>query len=192
MPTLSRRLSEALAEAERNRTALIDHIHRVDVSAAAHDEMTSLLAKGTEWPLFIQRMADQIDGAIILCDDSLAVKGQFTSASFDGRLVDLHDGKVRAPLLAGAISQSRRSGRSVVLDAGRRTLPRHGATGRHGARRKSRHLPSGRTRSDRHSQPRAQHCRAFHRQALERETRNRSAHRVVDPAPPSHPRRSAG
>ncbi|MGC1354446.1 MAG: hypothetical protein WA851_01400 [Xanthobacteraceae bacterium] len=42
------RLSEALAEAERNRTALVDHIHRVDVSAAAHDEMTSLLAKGTE------------------------------------------------------------------------------------------------------------------------------------------------
>ena len=36
------RLSEALAEAERNRTALVDHIHRVDVSAAAHDEMTSL------------------------------------------------------------------------------------------------------------------------------------------------------
>src|SRR5579885_1573347 len=67
-----RRLSEALAEAERNRTALIDHIHRVDISAAAHDEMTTLLAKGTEWPLFIQRMADQINGAIVLCDDSLA------------------------------------------------------------------------------------------------------------------------
>ncbi|HEY1747859.1 MAG TPA: helix-turn-helix domain-containing protein [Xanthobacteraceae bacterium] len=112
------RLSDALAEAERNRTALVDHIHRVDVSAAAHDEMTSLLAKGTEWPLFIQRMADQIDGAIVLCDDSLAVKGQFTSASFGGRLVDLHDGKVTAPKLGGAISHSRRSGRSVVLDAG--------------------------------------------------------------------------
>jgi GAF domain-containing protein len=36
-------LSEALAEAERNRAALIDHIHRVDVSAAGHDEMASLL-----------------------------------------------------------------------------------------------------------------------------------------------------
>ena len=31
------RLSQALADAESNRTALIDHIHRVDVSAAAHD-----------------------------------------------------------------------------------------------------------------------------------------------------------
>ena len=113
-------LSEALAEAERNRVALIDHIHRVDVSAAAHDEMTSLLAKGTEWPLFIQRMADQIDGAIILYDEFLSVRGRFTSASFRGQLAaDLKDGKIPSSMLISAISQSRHSGRSVVmLDAG--------------------------------------------------------------------------
>ena len=79
-------LSEALAEAERNRVALIDHIHRVDVSAAAHDEMTSLLAKGTEWPLFIQGMADQINGAIILYDESFSVRERFTSVAYRGRL----------------------------------------------------------------------------------------------------------
>ena len=127
-----RSLSEALAEAERNRTALIDHIHRVDISAAAHDEMTSLLAKGTEWPLFIQRMADQIEGAIVLYDESLAVKGRFTSGSFGGRLVNLHDGKVQRSALMGAISDSRRSGRSVMLDAGDeqqyRVMALHGGT----------------------------------------------------------------
>ena len=114
------RLSEALAEAERNRTALMDHIHRVDVSAAAHDEMTSLLAKGTEWPLFIQRMAEQIGGAIILYDDALAVKGRFTSAAFHGQLAtDAKEGRAHSVLLSGAISRSRDSGRSVVmLDAG--------------------------------------------------------------------------
>jgi hypothetical protein len=113
-------LSEALAEAERNRTALIDHIHRVDVSAAAHDEMTSLLAKGTEWPLFIQRMADQIDGAIVLYDETLSVRGRFTSASLRGQLAaDLENGKIPSSVLISAISQSRHSGRSVVmLDAG--------------------------------------------------------------------------
>lgn len=126
-----RRLSEALAEAERNRTALVDHIHRVDVSAAAHDEMTSLLAKGTEWPLFIQRMADQIDGAIILYDDSLAVRGRFTSASFVGQSADLNDGTVEPSTLMSAISESRRSGRSVVLSAGDenyRVMAIHGGT----------------------------------------------------------------
>ena len=113
------KLSEALAEAERNRNALIDHIHRVDVSAAAHDEMTSLLAKGTEWPLFIQRMADQIDGAIILYDESLSIKGRFTSTSFGGQLAALEEGNIQTSMLISAISQSRHSGRSVVMrDAG--------------------------------------------------------------------------
>jgi hypothetical protein len=129
-----RRLSEALAEAERNRTALIDHIHRVDVSAAAHDEMTSLLAKGTEWPLFIQRMADQIDGAIVLYDDSLVVKGQFASASFGGQLADLKDDKIQPSTLISAISQSRHSGQSVVMhnagDEHCRVMALHGGTER--------------------------------------------------------------
>jgi hypothetical protein len=129
-----RRLSEALAEAERNRTALVDHIHRVDVSAAAHDEMTSLLAKGTEWPLFIQRMAEQIRGAIILYDGSLAVTGQFTSPSFGGQLTDLKDGRIQPSMLISAISKSRRSGRSVVmLDSGDehyRVMALHGGTER--------------------------------------------------------------
>ena len=63
-------------------------------------------------------MADQIDGAIILCDDSLAVKGQFTSASFDGRLVDLHDGKVRRAAACSARSPSRAAaGDPSILDA---------------------------------------------------------------------------
>ena len=126
------KLSEALAEAERNRNALIDHIHRVDVSAAAHDEMTSLLAKGTEWPLFIQRMADQIDGAIILYDDALSVRGRYTSASFGGELAAVKDGNIQPPKLRSAISQSRRNGRSVVmLDVGDehyRVMALHGGT----------------------------------------------------------------
>ena len=91
-------LSEALAEAERNRVALIDYIHRVDVSAAAHDEMTSLLAKGTEWPLFIQGMADQINGAIILYDEAFSVRERFASTAYRGQLA-LHGGAGRGESL---------------------------------------------------------------------------------------------
>jgi hypothetical protein len=128
-------LSEALAEAERNRVALIDHIQRVDASAAAHDEMTSLLAKGTEWPLFIRRMANQIDGAIILYDENLSVKERFASADYRGQLAGaLKDGKIDTSVLITAISQSRHSGRSVVmLDAGDehcRAMALHGGAGR--------------------------------------------------------------
>jgi hypothetical protein len=128
-------LSEALAEAERNRKALIDYIQRVDASAATHDEMTSLLAKGADWPLFVQRMANQIDGAIILYDETLAIRERFTSAAYRGQLVDnLSDGKIDSAVLVTAISQSRHSGRSVVmLDAGDehcRAMALHGGAGR--------------------------------------------------------------
>ena len=128
-------LSEALAEAERNRVALIDHIHRVDVSAAAHDEMTSLLAKGTEWPLFIQGMADQINGAIILYDESFSVRERFASAAYRGQLAaDLKDGKIDPSLLISAVSKSRHSGQSVVmLDVDNehcRAMALHGGAGR--------------------------------------------------------------
>jgi hypothetical protein len=128
-------LSEALAEAERNRSKLIDHIHRVDASAAVHDEMTSFLAKGAEWPLFIQRMADQIDGAIVLYDESLAVKGRFNSPSYRGQSdAEAQGGEISHSLLISAISQSRHSGRSVaMLDVGGeqyRAMALHGGAGR--------------------------------------------------------------
>jgi hypothetical protein len=128
-------LSEALAEAERNRVSLIDHIHRVDVSAAAHDEMTSLLAKGTEWPLFIQGMADQIDGAILLYDEAFSVRERFASAGYRGQLAaDLKDGKIDSSVLISAVSKSRHSGQSVVmLDVGNehcRAMALHGGAER--------------------------------------------------------------
>jgi hypothetical protein len=127
-------LSETLAEAERNRQALVDYIQRVDVSAAAHDEMTSLLAKGAEWPLFVQRMANQIDGSIIFYDDSLSPRERFTSAAYRGKLAEeLKDGKVDPAALITAMAQSRESGRSVVmLEIGEehcRAMTLHGGAG---------------------------------------------------------------
>ena len=164
------KLSEALAEAERNRNALIDHIHRVDVSAAAHDEMTSLLAKGTEWPLFIQRMADQIDGAIILYDEF----------SFNQRAVhvDIFWRTVGGPE-RGQHSNFHAHQRHLPV-APQWTICRHArcrgrALSGHGVawwrrtRRKPRHLPPRRTGSDRHSQPGTQHGCAFNSEAVERE-----------------------
>jgi GAF domain-containing protein len=128
-------LSEALAEAERNRKALIDYIQRVDASAATHDEMTSLLATGADWPLFIQRMANQIDGAIVLYDETLTVRERFASTGYRGQLAEgLKNGKIDSATLVTAISQSRHSGRSVVMlsadDEHCRVMALHGGAGR--------------------------------------------------------------
>ncbi len=52
-------LSEALDEAQRNRVALIEHIQRVEASAAAHDELTDLLASGAEIRKFLEKMSNR-------------------------------------------------------------------------------------------------------------------------------------
>jgi len=111
-----RMLSEALDEAQRNRNALIDHIQRVEASAAAHDEMTSLLASGGEMQKFLQRMANQIGGAIFLFDAELGIRDEFISSAYRGRFAaDLKAGEFETTPLISATSQSRHTGRSVVM-----------------------------------------------------------------------------
>ena len=132
--TSFRLLSEALDEAQRNRNALIEYIQRVETSAAAHDEMTSLLASGGELQKFLQGMASQITGAIFLLDDDLGIRNEFISPSYRGSRADLFkSGKFDIPPLIAAMSQSRHTGRSVVMDNGGdeqcRIIALHGWTG---------------------------------------------------------------
>lgn len=135
-------LSDALAEADRTRAALIDHIQRVEASATAHDEMTSLLARGADLPVFMQRMANQIDGAILLVDGAQTVREEFASAAYQGHLAgDLRDGRMDATVLIAGIAKSRHSGRSVVLlDQGDErclAIALHGGSGAQGGRGES-------------------------------------------------------
>ena len=57
-------LSEALDEAQRNRSALIEHIQRVEASAAAHDELTDLLASGAEIRQFLENVEPDRRGGL--------------------------------------------------------------------------------------------------------------------------------
>ncbi len=128
-------LSEALREAERNRSALIDHIQRVEASAAAHDEMTDLLASGAELAHFLKRMTSRINGAIFLYDADLKASDEFISTGYSGVLArELKAGNVNPALLINAIFQSRHTGRSVLLpDSGEeqcRVIALHGGTER--------------------------------------------------------------
>lgn len=111
-----RLLTEALGEAQRNRNALIEHIQRVEASAEAHDEMTSLLASGADLSLFLRRMANQIDGAVFLMDDELTIREEFISSGYRGELAEEIRGDRfdRAPVFA-ANARSRNTGRSVPL-----------------------------------------------------------------------------
>jgi len=111
-----RLLSEALGEAQRNRSALIDHIQRVESSAEAHDEMTSMLASGADIGLFLRRMAGQIDGAVFLMDDQLTIREEFIAAAYRGELAhDIKDNRLDHAPMISANAQSRNTGRSVAL-----------------------------------------------------------------------------
>lgn len=128
-------LSEALREAERTRNALIEHIQRVEASAAAHDEMTYLLASGAELQHFLKRMASRISGAIFLYNKELEICEEFVSTAYGGCMAEeLKSGKVDPALLISANSQSRHTGRSVLLlnrsDEQCRAIALHGGTER--------------------------------------------------------------
>lgn len=128
-------LSEALEEAQRSRNALEDHIKRVEASAAAHDEMTTLLATGAELHQFVQRMALQIGGAVFLFDGDMRLNDEFVSDDYRGNMAaDLRNGSIDPVLLMTANSQSRHHGRSVVVlqteNEQCRAIALHGSTGR--------------------------------------------------------------
>ncbi len=129
------RLSDALDEAERSRNALLEHIRRVEASAAAHDEMTTLLARGAGLPQFLQRLALQIGGAVLLYDAGMRIRDEVAASGYDGRLAgDLRAGVVDPGLIVAANARSRHTGRSVIVlaagDEECRAIALHGETGR--------------------------------------------------------------
>lgn len=109
-------LSDALDEAERTRITLTDHIHRIETSAATHDELTSLLTRGADPPVLMQHMANQIEGVVLLTDRSLRVLGKYGSPAFKG---SVESGALLRGIdhinLTSAVSKSRQTGRAVVL-----------------------------------------------------------------------------
>lgn len=109
-------LTDALAEGESNRSVLVEQIQRVENSAQEHDEMTSLLANGADLRTFIQRMANNISGAVFLADENMKIKEQYFCPLYDGKYAhDFTRGKIPPSVLIPAIRKSRQNGRSVSL-----------------------------------------------------------------------------
>ncbi len=128
-------LSEALDEAQRNRSALIEHIRRIEASAEAHDELTDLLASGADIRQILEKMSYRISGAVFLYDDEFRIHDEFVSSAYKSVLAgELRGGRIDLALLINANAQSRNTGRSVmILERGNeqcRTIALHGGNGR--------------------------------------------------------------
>lgn len=109
-------LAETLETMEQNRCALEDHILRVEASARTHDEMMSLLAKGSDLKSFMERMATQTRGSIHYLDQDHNIREEYSDPNYTGDLGEkIRNGQVDHAQLLTAISRSRESGRAVLL-----------------------------------------------------------------------------
>lgn len=110
-----RRANEALARAESARAELARHARSVQAAAEAHEQMTSLLAKGASLTTLCESVAQLLGGAVLVLDEAGHVLSRGCAAGHGGTgseagtvLRDHHAD------LARALGASRQLGRSVV------------------------------------------------------------------------------
>jgi sugar diacid utilization regulator len=109
----------ALADAEAARIELENQARSVQRAAEAHEQMTSLLAKGASLADLCQAIAELMGGSVLVLDEAAQVIGRGTAPAYSG--IGAATYKVNgdhSSALAQAARQSRQRGRSVVACEG--------------------------------------------------------------------------
>ena len=110
-----KRVSSALEKAERARVELERHVRSIQAAAEAHEQMTSLLAKGASLSTLCQSVAQLLGGCVLVLDEVGQVVSRGTAAGYTGTGIQTYASqKDRSAELARALSSSRQMGRSVV------------------------------------------------------------------------------
>jgi sugar diacid utilization regulator len=107
--------SAALASAEAARAELERHARKVQAAAEAHEEMTSLLARGASLATLCEAVARLLEGSVLVLDEAAQVIARGTAPGYAqpgaGRYEPNGD---YSSALAQALRHSRQVGRSVV------------------------------------------------------------------------------
>jgi len=112
------RASAALARADAARAELERHVRGVQAAADAHEQMTSLLAKGASLTTLCQSIAQRFAGAVLVLDEAAQLLSRATAADFSGSGAAAYEPfGDRGAGIARAQRSSRQSGRSVEIDA---------------------------------------------------------------------------
>lgn len=106
----------ALEEADAARLQLERHILGVKAATEAHDQMTSLLAKGAPLSTLCQSVAQSLDGGVVVLDEAAQVIGRGSAAGYSVSDVEAQVSLSgpRSAEVAQALRQSRQLGRSVM------------------------------------------------------------------------------
>jgi sugar diacid utilization regulator/GAF domain-containing protein len=105
----------ALAKADAARNELEHHLRRIQAAADAHEQMTSLLARGASLATLCQSVAQLLGGSLLVLDEAAQVIGRGAAQGYDSAQAQgyVSHGE-RSADLARALRESRQSGRSVL------------------------------------------------------------------------------
>jgi sugar diacid utilization regulator len=105
----------ALENADLARAELERHARDVQGAAEAHEQLTSLLAKGASLGALCQSVAQLLDGSVLVLDEACQVISRATAPGYDGTAADAYaPNDEHSAELAKALRESRLAGRSAV------------------------------------------------------------------------------
>lgn len=107
--------SAALASAQAARAELETHVRNIQRAAEAHEQMTTLLARGASLEDLCQAIARFMGGSLLVLDEAAQVIGRGTAPGYPGPGAGAYASHgAHSSQLAHAGRQSRLRGRSVV------------------------------------------------------------------------------
>ena len=111
------RASAALARVDAARAELERHVRSVQAAADAHEQMTSLLAKGASLTTLCQWIAERFEGGVLVLDEAARPLRRAGAPGYSGSGAGAYDpfGE-RGADISRAQRSSRTSGRSVTVD----------------------------------------------------------------------------
>lgn len=112
------RASAALARADAARAELERHVRSVQAAADAHEQMTTLLAKGASLTTLCQSIAQRFEGGVLVLDEAARPVSRASAPGYAGSGASAYEpfGE-RGAEITRAQRSSRTSGRSVAVDS---------------------------------------------------------------------------
>lgn len=107
--------SVALRNAEAARTELERHTRNIQAAADAHEQLTSLLAKGASLSVLCEAVARLLEGSVLIVDEASQVISRGTCPRYDGAAAAAYEPHgSESGAIRQALNGSRREGRSIV------------------------------------------------------------------------------
>ena len=109
------RANAALEKAEQARAELERHVRRIQAAAEAHEQMTSLLARGASLSTLCESVAQLLGGGVLVLDEAGQVVSKGSASGYCGTGIQAYTPQGRRSAeLVRSLGSSRKTGRSVL------------------------------------------------------------------------------